>query len=190
MVPNADSPLDATQPEASRSPCVLSPAEEATLEALLERLFPADELGPGAIEIGVPNYLRLALAGPYAELAPVYHSALAGIDAAARREFGRPFVALSVNDQDSLVDRLEREQIEELQQSETTGFFDLVWQHLREGLFSDPIHGGNRDMLGWRLIGFPGAQEGYTAEEQRLDAVITRKPRSLADWPDPRRILE
>ena len=56
----------------------------------------------------------------------------------------------------------------------------FLWQHLREGLFCDPIHGGNQGMAGWRLIGFPGAQFGYSADEQRLDVVIRREPRSVA----------
>jgi hypothetical protein len=158
----------------------LTRIEDATLAALLERLFPADELGPGAIEIGVLDYLRLSLDGPYAELLPIYRGALASIDGVARREYGRSFAELSPARQDVLVERLEQAQIVDLEASDAAGFFDLVWQHLREGLFCDPIHGGNRDMLGWRLIGFPGAQYGYTADEQRLNAVIAREPRSVA----------
>jgi len=37
-------------------------------------------------------------------------------------------------------------------------FFDLLLQTPIEGFFSDPIYGGNRDMIGWKLIGFPGAR--------------------------------
>ncbi len=160
---------------------VLTDSETATLGSLLERMFPSDELGPGALEIGVLDYLRGALAGAYAELLPTYRQALAVIDRIATREFGHGFAHLQPDRQDAIVDRLERGHIEELRDSASVGFFEVVWQHLREGLFSDPTHGGNREMLGWRLIGFPGAQPGYSAEEQRLDAVITREPRSLAD---------
>ena len=53
----------------------LTEAERATLGALLERMFPADELGPGAGEIGAPEYISRALGGAYAELAPVYRRA-------------------------------------------------------------------------------------------------------------------
>jgi len=165
------------------SPRALTAAEAGTLGALLERMFPADELGPGALEIGVLDYLERALAGPYAELVPLYRRALAGIDEAARAEYGWAFDDLPPENQDVLIDRLERRQLEGVDQSDGPAFFDLVWRHLREGLFADPIHGGNRNMLGWRLIGFPGAQPGYTATEQRLDVVITREPRSVADLP-------
>jgi gluconate 2-dehydrogenase gamma chain len=60
-----------------------------------------------------------------------------------------------------LIGRLDQRQIAEIEQSEAAGFFELVWQHLREGLFADPIHGGNRDLAGWKLIGFPGAYANY-----------------------------
>jgi hypothetical protein len=159
----------------------LTEAERATLAALLERMFPADELGPGAGEIGAPEYICRALGGAYAGLAPVYRRALAALDQAARQGGGRPFAGLSGEQQDSWIGRLEQRQIAEIEQSEAAGFFELVWQHLREGLFADPVHGGNRDLAGWKLIGFPGAQTGYSAEEQQLDVVVSRPIQSVAD---------
>ncbi len=176
--PCASSP-DARHPDEPRA--ALTPEETATLSALMECLFPADALGPGAVEIGVVDYLMRAFAGPYRDLLPVYRRGLAALDDVARREHGQPFAGLPSERRDAIVARLERGQLEELQDTDVEGFFEVVWQHLREGLFSDPIHGGNRQMLGWRLIGFPGAQYGYMAEEQQLDAPIIREPRSAAD---------
>ena len=40
-------------------------------------------------------------------------------------------------------------------------FFTLFLQNTIEGFFSDPIYGGNRDMVGWKLLGFPGARYDY-----------------------------
>jgi hypothetical protein len=145
------------------------------LGALLERLFPADELGPGALEIGVREYLQNALSGPYASLVPSYRAGLSALDRTARNRWKAGFAALTPERQDAVVEDLEQNRIPGAE-----GFFEVVWQHLREGLFCDPIHGGNQGMLGWRLIGFPGAQYGYSAEEQRLDVVIRREPRSVA----------
>jgi hypothetical protein len=159
----------------------LTEAERATLEALLERMFPADELGPGALEIGAPNYIERALGGAYADLLPIYRRALAGLDEAARSEWDRAFSRLSAEQQDGLIARLEQRAIPEVERSEAAGFFEIVWQHLREGLFADPIHGGNRGLAGWKLIGFPGAQTGYSAEEQQLDVIVTRPAQSVAD---------
>jgi hypothetical protein len=166
---------------AGAGPGPLTEAERATLAALLERMFPADELGPGASQIGAPEYICRALGGAYAELAPIYRRALAGLDQAAQQGWGRPFATLSGEQQDSLIGRLEQRRIAEVEQSEAAGFFELVWQHLREGLFADPIHGGNRDLAGWKLIGFPGAQTGYSADDQQLDVIVCRPIQSVAD---------
>ncbi len=43
-----------------------------------------------------------------------------------------------------------------LRQIETTPFFTLLRRNTIEGMFCDPMHGGNADMVGWQLIGFPG----------------------------------
>jgi gluconate 2-dehydrogenase gamma chain len=45
-----------------------------------------------------------------------------------------------------------------------TAFFNLLRSHVIAGFFADPVHGGNRDMVGWKLIGFPGAQFAYRDE--------------------------
>ncbi|MCC6313089.1 MAG: gluconate 2-dehydrogenase subunit 3 family protein [Thermomicrobiales bacterium] len=43
-------------------------------------------------------------------------------------------------------------------------FFALLLEYTMAGFFADPVHGGNRDMVGWKLIGFPGAHMGYRDE--------------------------
>jgi hypothetical protein len=48
-----------------------------------------------------------------------------------------------------------------------------------EGMFGDPMYGGNRDLVGWTLIGYPGAQRQYTPEEMQ-DPNFSRPPQSLA----------
>ncbi len=35
-------------------------------------------------------------------------------------------------------------------------FFNLLVTHTRQGFLSDPIYGGNKDHIGWKVIGFPG----------------------------------
>ena len=54
-------------------------------------------------------------------------------------------------------------------------FFTMVWSHTVEGMFSDPAYGGNRNAVGWKLIGFPGAQYGYSGEEMRYGADLSGK---------------
>ena len=165
----------------------LTARETAALSALVEGLFPRDDLGPGAADIGVVDYLARAFLGPYRDWVPAYRRVLAALDAAAERDHGRRFASLAPEPRDAIIGRLERARLDGLRHPDDERFFTALCQHLREGLFGDPIHGGNRGMLGWRLIGFPGAQFGYTEAEQELDAPIGREPRSVSDLHADRR---
>lgn len=161
----------------------LSAAERATLSALLERLFPALPDGTGVVTLGVADYIGTALAGPYRDDADAYRAILAALDRAA----GGGFAGAPADRQDGIVAALERGDLAGLPHSPDRPPFEMIWRHMREGLFSDPAHGGNRDMGGWRLIGFPGARFGYRAEEQALDHRIDREPASLRDLPQAAR---
>jgi gluconate 2-dehydrogenase alpha chain len=182
-----------------RPPAVtsLSPYEARTGAAVFERLFPADEHGPGATEIGVLTYLDRALAGAYADQAETYRLGLAAIDLAARRRHGRPFAACHPGQQDGLLADLERGALPDFRVPPQQEFFELLRAHLQEGLFADPAHGGNRDKLGWRLLGHPGFWPSNTAEENLATEPVTKGGmiRSLADAgyaldPSPREPVE
>ena len=67
-----------------------------------------------------------------------------------------------------------------LAEIEGTPFFEALLQHTREGLFADPVHGGNRGMLGWRLLGHPGAQRGYGPRPTSPDARSTARRAACA----------
>jgi gluconate 2-dehydrogenase gamma chain len=43
-----------------------------------------------------------------------------------------------------------------------------------EGFFCEPYYGGNRDMIGWKLVGFPGQQYGY--KDAYINKVIDLSP--------------
>ncbi|PZQ47583.1 MAG: hypothetical protein DI556_17210 [Rhodovulum sulfidophilum] len=155
----------------------LSPAESRTLDALFDRIFPPGTDGtPGAVGIGAADYARGALAGPYAAHLPEYRAVLAALDAAA----GGDYAAASEARRDAILAAFEADTLPGLPANPDHSAFDLVWRHLREGLFCDPAHGGNRDAAGWKLIGFPGAQFGYAAEEQAAGRPVTRAPRPMA----------
>ncbi len=59
-------------------------------------------------------------------------------------------------------------------------FFTILRRHTAEGMFSDPAYGGNRDMAGWKLIGYPGAQRAYTEHDILTETDTPRPPQSLA----------
>lgn len=179
-------------------------ADEARfIEAACERLIPADELGPGALLAAVPNYLdkqlggawgageRLYRSGPWASgtatqgyqlpftPAELFHTSLRAIiqDLDARQT---PFHAMSADNQDAYLKSLEAG-AHDLEGIPSSVFFDALWQMTVEGFFSDPVYGGNRDMVAWRMIGFPGAYADYFEAVDRHGVKFRREPMSLAE---------
>lgn len=156
--------------------------EAAFIEAAVARLIPKDELGPGALEAGVPEFLDRQLDGQYGQgtrwylqgpwetgkstqgyqsrLTPagMYRAAIKEIDRAVGQSFnGKSFAQLAPADQDAVLTKLEKSELN-LGVIESKTFFEAFLQNVIEGFWSDPIYGGNKDMVGWKLIGFPGAR--------------------------------
>jgi len=137
---------------------VLTAAEISLLEAMAARIFPPTDT-PGALEAGALDYILRALAGAYATLLPIYREGLRDLDERARTAFDRPFAELHEEQQDDLL-----RQLDEAGEGGRRGresFFHLGRRHGLEGVFCEPQYGGNRDLIGWRLVGFPGQQLGY-----------------------------
>ena len=161
----------------------LNPYEARTAAAIFERLFPADENGPGAAEITVLNYVDRALAGAYRDRAEAYRVGLATLDQIARRRFGAPLADCGVEHQDVLIADLAREALPDFKAPSQRDFFDMLRLHLQEGLFADPAYGGNRDKQGWRFLGHPGVWFENSAEENLATGPVTKGGviQSLAD---------
>jgi gluconate 2-dehydrogenase gamma chain len=159
--------------------------ERAFIDAAVARLIPADELGPGAREAGATTFIDRQLAGAFGQAqtwymqgpwgegtasqgfqsrltpAQMYRTAIKEIDALCRRSFGnKVFAELAAADQDKVLGGLEKGEMD-LQGVKSESFFAVFLQNTIEGFLSDPIYGGNRDMMGWKLIGFPGARYDY-----------------------------
>ncbi|HLL97563.1 MAG TPA: GMC family oxidoreductase [Rubrobacteraceae bacterium] len=153
---------------------VLTPYEAGTAAAAFERLFPADENGPGATGIGVLAYLDRALAGAYRDKADAYRLGLAALDLAARRRCGVRFMDCAADQQDALISDLEHGELPDVRVPPQREFFAMLRAHLQEGLFADPAHGGNRDKLGWRFLGHPGIWLENSAEENLSEEPVTK----------------
>ena len=101
------------------------------------------------------DYIENALAGYDAEHAPLYVDGIQALDRLARELFSSAaFVSLQPEQQDQILTLLEKQR---------SAFFSLLLEHTMQGFYGDPRHGGNRDRVGWKLIGFPGPSrpEGY-----------------------------
>ncbi|MCC6705700.1 MAG: gluconate 2-dehydrogenase subunit 3 family protein [Thermomicrobiales bacterium] len=170
-VPPAATPVDLDHYEA----VALTAAEIETLKAATDRIFPPDDLGPSATEAGVFVYIDRALAGRYATLLPLYQEGLAALDGASE---GGEFAALAPEAQDALLTQIEAGEIE----SVPAGFFGSLLSCTREGLFADPVHGGNQNFAGWDLIGYTGIRLLWTAENQALDVLPEPEHRSVAEY--------
>jgi gluconate 2-dehydrogenase alpha chain len=161
----------------------LTPGEARTAAALVERLFPADAETPGATEIGVLDYLDRALAGHDAGSRDAYRLGLALLDQTARARHARNFADCAPAEQDAVIAGLERGELPDGDASFQAAFFNRIRAHVQEGLFADPAHGGNRDKLGWRMLGHPGVWLEHTAEENLSPEPVDKGGviRALAD---------
>jgi gluconate 2-dehydrogenase gamma chain len=159
--------LQQATPEAiaSYAPEALTASELATLIAAIDRIIPADELGPSASKSGVQIFIDHALTGPYSALAPFYQAGLAALDAAAG---SGGFAALPEREQDAILTQYEAGDLPDA----PVGFFGLLVEHVRQGMFGDPIYGGNANFAGWDLIGYPGMKLLWTEDEQQIDTVV------------------
>ena len=160
----------------------LTAGEGATLQAVVARLIPADERGPGALEAGAATYIDRALAGPLAASREAYRGGLAALDRYAQSTGGRAFAALDPGDQDGLLRDVEANAAPGFGPG-AAGFFNLVLTHTVQGTFSDPAHGGNVDFIGWRMLGYPGVRTTVPPDLQRIDRMPPSRQVSAYDFP-------
>jgi gluconate 2-dehydrogenase gamma chain len=177
--------------------------EAQFIEAACERLIPADELGAGALAAGVPNYLdkqlggawgageRLYRSGPWQPGTPsqgyqlpltpaeLFHIALRAINHDFEKR-GSKFHELSPEAQDDYLKTLQNGG-PDLDGVPSAVFFDMFLRMTVEGFFADPVYGGNRDMVAWRMIGFPGAYADYYEAIDRHGVKFEREPISIGE---------
>jgi gluconate 2-dehydrogenase gamma chain len=114
----------------------------------------------------------------------VFRIGVAAVGRYAQQTFDQPFLELSEEQQDEIITALADNEATGFEPLTPESFFHALRRYTCEGMFSDPAYGGNRDMVGWRLIGYPGAQRAYTATEIQLEGSgLTREVWSMADLP-------
>ena len=140
-----------------------------SLEALVETMIPSDDLGPGAREAQVARYIDSALA-------PSEHRALFVVGLEATDEYARHTLGVRLADLD-IAGRATI--LGDVEQNRATGFgersawfFGMLRGMVLEGMFCDPVYGGNADYIGWKLIGYPGHMPEITPAEQQIDAKV------------------
>lgn len=163
LIPLATSRCSVTAPLA---PQAFSDEVQLTLRAFVDRIIPADELGPGAVEAGAVNYINRSLAEWNSAERDRLESGLMALDACSRARFSEAFASLQPDRKDSLLMAMEAGQAEDI--PDASALFNRLHRLTLEGTFSDPYYGGNRNYIGWDLIGYPGAVMASTPDMQRM----------------------
>ena len=167
-------------------PLTLWATEFETIAALFDRLYPGDQDGPGARRIGAHIYLDRALGGWLRDCLPLYRRFLRALDQHVKGTFGSRFCNLGMTDQDGILAALEGGALAGLNGFDQPAIFAMMLGHCQEGLFADPMYGGNRDKAGWASLDHPGVWLSTSADENLSPTPVTRDGRilSLADVRD------
>ena len=182
---NAQTPAPAAPPASAQPPqpagyTFFKPQEALFIEAVVDHMVPKDELSPSGTDIGIATYIdralsgswgkgdRLYMQGPWARgtanqgyqlpLTPaaLYRAGIEGANAHCRKVFGQTFDRCTSEQKETFLRELSGGKITLAGGLPGRTFFGALYQNVMEGMFADPIYGGNRDKACWRMIGFPG----------------------------------
>ncbi len=149
-------------------------------------MVPADQLTPSGSDMGINIFIDRALAGgwgkgsrmymqgPWQKGVPsqgyqsplmpaqLYRAGIAGTNQSCIKLYGKSFELLDPSQKDELLKALESGKIVLEDGIQSQMFFDIVYNSVVEGMFADPIYGGNANKAAWKMIGFPGVIETNT----------------------------
>jgi len=177
--------------------------EKLFLEAAVDRLIPPDERWTGAVGAGVVNYIDLQMAGDWGKgklicmqgpfrkglptqgyqleytPAELFRRSIGAINKIFQEQ-GSSFSALPPAEKDEFLSKIEKGDLD-LDGVPSNVFFDFLWKHTQEGFFADPIYGGNKNKVSWRMLGFPGAYTDFYDLVDQHGMALTREPIGIGD---------
>ncbi len=205
----AQQPTPAAQAAAAVSPEgyeFLNLEEAAFVEALVDHMVPADELSPKGTDIGINIYIdralagawgkgdRLYLQGPWKQGVPnqgyqlpltpaqLYRAGIEATNAYCRKTHGKTFDRLDEAQRDAVLVALSTGKLTFDNGLPSRVFWATVYETVMQGMFADPIYGGNRNKAGWRMLGFPGAIAVNRENVGKFrDKVFPNDPVGIAD---------
>src|SRR5580704_561795 len=180
--------------------------EAAFVEALVDHMVPADEISPKGTDLGVNIYIDRALAGgwgkgdrlymqgPWKQGAPsqgyqlpltpaqLYRAGIAATNAHCRKTYGNTFDRIAEAQRQEVLTALSASKIVFDSGLPVRVFWTTLYQTVIEGMYSDPIYGGNRNKAGWAIIGFPGVIAVHRDDiEKYRGKPFPNKPLGIAD---------
>ena len=180
--------------------------EAAFVEALVDHMVPADHLSPKGTELGINVYIdralagawgkgdRLYLQGPWRQGVPnqgyqlpltpaeLYRAGIAATNAYCMKTFGKTFDQIDAAQREQVLLGLSTAKIAFDDGLPVRAFWGTLYQTVQEGMFADPIYGGNRNKAGWKMLGFPGAIAVHREHVvQYRDKPFPNEPVGIAD---------
>ncbi|HTB89254.1 MAG TPA: gluconate 2-dehydrogenase subunit 3 family protein [Steroidobacteraceae bacterium] len=175
-----------TPTSSSYAPTYFSAAEWTFINAAVGRLIPPEGDGVGGVDAGIPEFIDrqmelpyghgayFYLKGPFLDNPPpalgyqlrytpreIYRLGIAAANSATQKSQNKDFAQLPAADQDHFLTAMEKDETI-FATVPATVFFAQLLTNCKEGYFSDPLYGGNRGMVAWKWIGFPGARADFT----------------------------
>ncbi|HYG42651.1 MAG TPA: gluconate 2-dehydrogenase subunit 3 family protein [Bordetella sp.] len=191
-------------PAEAYAPTYFTQEEWAFINAAVDHLIPADEYGPGAIDAGVPEFIDRQMETPYGHgklwymqgpfhpdsvpelgyqlnLTPrdAYRHGIAACDAWCMKTHGSAYAGLDRSLQEQVLKDLQAGKIE-LDSVPSATFFSFLLGNAKEGFLSDPMYGGNKNMVGWKMVGFPGARGDFMDWTDQPNAKYPYGPVSIS----------
>ena len=180
--------------------------EAAFIEALVDHMVPADALTPKGTDLGINVYIDRALAGAWGKgdrlytqgpwkpglpsqgyqlpLTPaqLFRAGIDGCNAYCKKTYSKPFDRLNETQREAVLLGMSGNKITFDNGLAVGAFWTALYQTVMEGMFADPIHGGNKNKAGWKLIGFPGAIAVHRENVVKyLDKRLPTNPQGIAD---------
>jgi gluconate 2-dehydrogenase gamma chain len=187
----------------------LGPDEAAFVEAMINVMCPADHLTPSGVDCGLATYIDRQLAGGFGKGDRLYMHApwkrgkpqlgyqlplrpeqffkvgVAAAQEACAKRFGKFFDLLAPADADLFLQELADNKLHHPRISLADWFNELVYPLFVQACFADPVYGGNKDKIFWRMVGYPGLPANHArdmVEFRGKPYPAAKDPRSIADF--------
>ena len=193
-------------PPASQGYSYLNLEEAAFVEAVVDHMIPADQYSPKGTDLGINIFIDRALAGGWGKgdrlymqgpwkvghpnqgyqlplkPADLYRAGIAATNAYCKKTYSKAFDQLPAAQKQEVLVGLQGNKIKFDGGLPAGTFFSTMYQTVMEGMFADPIYGGNRNKAGWKMIGFPGVVAVHAQNIEKFrDKKYLVEPISIAD---------